>query len=438
VTVEELTKQERETPTPVKDLPPPHYDGPTGGSRKRRITLIVVGLVVLGIALLVVRGLHHHPVRAPRFNRGRGDFRAAALGAGPVSVAVARASLGNIVVRIPALGTVTPLNIVTVQSQISGYLESIDFKEGQMVKKGQLLAVIDPRPYEAALTEAKGNLLRDQGELAGAESDLARYEQEIKQDAVSEQQLVDERFLVSQYKGAVESDKGAVAAAAVNVSYCHIVSPISGRVGLMQVYPGNYVTPNEANGIVVVTQLEPTSVIFPIAETYIEGIEQRVAAGAKLEVEAYDAANTTLLTTGYLRTLDNEINTTTGTVSLRAVFENKNDILFPNEFVNVKLVENVLQHQLVIPIAAVRHGAATDGLADYVYLVNPNHTVSVRAVELGTSDTTNVQVKSGLADGDLVVTEGADRLHDGARVMLPGQAGPAGHAGHARRARRPG
>ncbi|MGH3026160.1 MAG: efflux RND transporter periplasmic adaptor subunit, partial [Gaiellaceae bacterium] len=293
-----LTEQEREASSPVKGSPPPADEPPPPSKRKRNITLAAIIVALLIIGLLVFRGLHHkQPTAARRFGRGR--FAAGANGA-PVAVAAARASYGNIVVHIPALGTVTPLQVVTVQSQISGYLKSIDFKEGQMVHAGQLLAEIDPRPYEAALDQAKGNLARDQGQLAGGKSDFARYQTLIKQDAVSQQQLADQKYLVSQYTGAVEADKAAVAAAQVNLAYCHIVSPITGRVGLRQVDAGNYITPNETNGIVVVTQLEPMSVIFPIAEDYIDGIQARLKAGAQLSVEAYDRTNTNLLATGTL------------------------------------------------------------------------------------------------------------------------------------------
>jgi membrane fusion protein, multidrug efflux system len=425
VKVDDVTEQERETPTPVKNAPPPESERPPGGSPKRKFVIAAVVLALLVVALLVVRGLHHRREAAgpQRFGRDRGAFAARTAENGPVSVAVARAALGDIVVNVPALGTVTPLQVVTVKSQISGYLKRIDFTEGEQVRAGQLLAQIDPRPYQAALDQAKGNLARDSAQLAGAELDFRRYQSLIKQDAVSQQQLDDQKFLVTQYKGAVEADKAALAAASVNLTYCHIVSPITGRVGLRQVDAGNYVTPGDANGIVVVTQIEPISVIFPVAEDYIDGIQKRLASGAKLEVKAYDRTGTTLLATGRLLTLDNEIDPTTGTVKLRAQFANKDHVLFPNQFVNVNLIENVIEHQLVIPTAAVRRGAPNGVPSSFVFLVRPNHTVSVRVVKLGITEGNDVQVMSGLSAGDLVVTEGADRLRDGARVELPKQSG---------------
>lgn len=421
MTVDELTEHAQETPAPVKDTPPDGGEPPPKGTRKRKIALGIALLALLVLALLVVRGLHHrrHAFAGRRGGRGSVAARAARAGMGPVSVEVARASLGNLVVRIPAIGTVTPLQVVTVRSQISGYLKRIYFTEGQMVQAGDLLAEIDPRPYQAALDQAKGNLARDSAQLAGAELNLKRYRNLIKQDAVSQQQLDDQKYLVSQDQGAVESDKAAVDAAKVNLSYTHITSPITGRVGLRQVDAGNYVSPADSNGIVVVTQLKPISVIFPIAEDYIDGIQRGLASGTKLKVQAFDHNNTKLLATGTLLTLDNEIDPSTGTVKLRAEFANKNEILFPNQFVNVRLEERVLEHKLVIPTAAVRHGAATSGLSTYVYVVNANHRVSVRPVKLGITQGDHVEVTSGLAVGDLVVTEGGGRLRNGARVELP-------------------
>ncbi len=412
-----LTEQEREAPSSLRETPPP----PTRTGR-RKWALIIGAVVVLAIAFLVVRGLHHRPQRSGFGPPGGPRFaRFAQADNGPVSVAVARAALGDITIRIPALGTVTPLATVTVKTQISGYLQKIGFTEGQLVRKGDFLAQIDPRPYQAALDQAKGNLARDQAQLADDQLDLKRYADLIKQDAVSGQQLDTQKYLVAQYAGTVESDKAAVEAAEVNLAYCHIISPIEGRVGLRQVDAGNYVTPGDTNGIVVVTQLHPITVIFPIAEDYVPSIEQRLQSGATLQVAAYDRSDSKLLAMGKLLTLDNEIDTTTGTVKLRAQFDNQANTLFPNQFVNVQLVEDVLHQQLVIPGAAVRRGAPNGVLSTFVYVVNPNDTVSVRPITLGQVDGDNVAVKSGLNAGDIVVTEGADRLRDGARVEVPGE-----------------
>ncbi len=439
-----LTEQEEEArtkrePTPATSEPPMELappDSPAIVSEPpvrsgRRKVVLIIGAVVLIVAIAIFRGLHHHENPNQRFGPPPGP-RGGPPGApagdsdnGPVAVGVARASLGDIVVRLPALGTVTPLATVTVKTQISGYLQSVGYKEGQMVHKGEFLAQIDPRPYQAVLDQDKGNLARDQAQLADDQLDLKRYGNLIKEDAVSGQQLDTQKYLVDQYVGTVAADKAAVESAEVNLAYCHIVSPITGRVGLRQVDAGNYVTPGDANGIVVVTQLQPITIIFPIAEDYVPELEKRLASGATLQVEAYDRSDSKLLAVGKLLTLDNEIDATTGTVKLRATFDNKDDALFPNQFVNVELVEDVLHQQLVIPGAAVRRGAPNGTLSTFVYVVGRNSTVSVRPIQLGQVDGNNVAVTSGLSAGETVVTDGGDRLRDGAAVLLPGAPLPA-------------
>jgi len=388
---------------------------------RRRMWLLIVGAVVLLLLIAIFRGLHH---RQSTPNQRFGPPGAAGSDNGPVAVGVARAALGDIVVRLPAIGTVTPLATVTVKTQISGYLQKVGFTEGQLVRAGAFLAQIDPRPYQAVVDQDKGNLARDEATLADDRLDLTRYQDLIKQDAVSQQQLDQQRFLVDQFIGTVASDKAALEAAQVNLDYCHIVSPISGRVGLRQVDAGNYVTPGDANGIVVITQLQPITVIFPIAEDYVPALEQRLRSGATLQVEAYDRSNTQRLAVGKLLTLDNEIDPTTGTVKLRATFDNENNALFPNQFVNVHLLEDVLHRQLIIPGAAVRRGAPNGTLSTFVYVVKPDSTVAVRPITLGQVDGNNVAVTSGLAAGDTVVTDGGDRLRDGAAVLLPGAPDP--------------
>jgi membrane fusion protein, multidrug efflux system len=410
-------------PVPV-DSPPVVSPRPTGTGR-RRIWLFILALLVLLIALAIFRGIHHRQDSSNQRFRGPGASGTAANDDNePVAVGVARASLGDIVVRLPALGTVTPLATVTVKTQISGYLQKIGFKEGQIVRAGEFLAQIDPRPYQAVVDQDKGNLARDEATLADDRLDLTRYQDLIKQDAVSQQQLDQQKFLVDQFIGTVASDKASLEAAQVNLDYTHIVAPIPGRVGLRQVDAGNYVTPGDANGIVVIAQLQPITVIFPVAEDYVPEIQKRLDSGATLQVEAYDRSNSKQLAVGKLLTLDNEIDTTTGTVKLRAVFDNKDNGLFPNQFVNVQLVEQVLEQQLVIPGAAVRRGAPNGALSTFVYIVHPNSTVSVRPIQLGQVDGNNVAVTSGLSSGETVVTDGGDRLRDGAPVLLPGASLP--------------
>ena len=375
------------------------------------------------VAVIVVRIVQHRPQPPPAASgRGRGGQN------GPVAVAVAQVVPGDIQIRIPALGTVTTLANVTVRTQISGTLQKILFTEGQLVHEGAVIAQIDPRPYEAALQTAQGNLRRDQAQLADAKLDLKRYEGLVKEDSIAQQQLDTQRALVDQYIGTIESDEGQVKTAQVNLLYTHIVSPVTGRVGIRQVDQGNYVTPGDANGIVVVNQLQPISVLFSIPEDNVLELMKKVRQGAPIAVQAYDRGNAMKLADGQLSTVDNEIDITTGTVKLRAQFDNADGSLFPNQFVNIQLLQDLLRNQLVIPNSAVRRGAPNGVVSTFVYLVNADHTVSVRPVTLGVVDGERGAVASGLAAGDAVVTQGGDRLRDGAAVQLPAAAptSPAG------------
>ena len=385
--------------------------------RRRALVLIVLALLFIGL-ILVVRHFRHRDTAAngPAEGRGRnGNGRDA-----PVAVASATVISGDIQVRIPALGTVTPLATVTVRTQISGLLQKIAFTEGQLLRKGDFLAQIDPGPYEAPLTVAKGTLRRDQALLVNARLDLKRYEGMIKEDAVAQQQLDTQRALVDQYEGVVETDEGQIKSAEVNLQYTHIVAPIGGRVGLRQVDQGNYVTPADANGIVVLNQLQPITVLFTIPEDNVPALSAALRAHKSLKVEAYDKANHTRLADGTLLTLDNAIDTTTGTIKLRAQFANADGALFANQFVNVSLLRETLHDQKIMPNSAVHRGAPKGAQANFVYLVKPDSTVSVRIVTLGVVDGDRVSVLDGLQPGDVVVTEGGDQLRDGASVLLPG------------------
>jgi multidrug efflux system membrane fusion protein len=380
--------------------------------RKHRIALILLAVALLS-AVLIARHFSQKPQASAGGGVGPGGQ------GGPVPVSVATASYGDIQLRIPALGTVTPLATVTVRSQISGILQKIAFTEGQLVHQGDLLAQIDPRPYEAAVQQMQGTLRRDQALLADAKLDLQRYEGLVKEDSIAVQQLDTQRALVNQYTGTIESDEGQLKTAQVNLAYARIASPLSGRVGLRQVDQGNYVTPGDANGVVVINQVQPITVIFPIPEDNVPALMRQLREGATLTVEAYDRTNSAKIADGKLLTLDNAIDTTTGTVKLRAQFDNADGALFPNQFVNVQLLQALLQHQIVIPNSAVRRGAPNGVATTFVYVVNSDHTVAVRPVTLGVVDGERVAVNSGLAAGEIVVTEGGDRLRAGAQVMLP-------------------
>jgi membrane fusion protein, multidrug efflux system len=407
-------------------------DRPQSFWRRYRVVLIIVIAFVV-VVMLVLR--HHKQQQlfaqmqgGPRAGASSGG-RAGGFGAGggrgggpnsPVAVTIATVASGDIEVRIPALGTVTPLATVTVRPQLSGILTKIAFQEGQLVKAGQFLAEIDPRPFQAALEQARGNLRRDQALLADAKLDLKRFEELIKEDSVAQQQLDTQRALVDQYIGTLESDQAAVRTAQINLEYTHIVSPVTGRVGLRQVDQGNYVTPGDTNGIVVVTELQPISAIFAVPEDNVGILMQRLQVGATLTAEAYDRGNSSKIAEGQVKTVDNQIDTTTGTIKLRALFDNKDGRLFPNQFVNIQLVVNVLQNQTVMPGAAVHRGAPDGVVSTFVYLVNTaDSTVSVRPVGIGVIDGERVAVTKGLSPGDVVVTEGGDRLRDGANVLLP-------------------
>jgi multidrug efflux system membrane fusion protein len=379
------------------------------------------GAVVLFVVMiLVVRHLQHkQQAPAGAFGPPGGAKSGKKPPDDPVAVAVAVAHLGNIQVRVPALGTVTPLASVTVRTQISGILQKIVFTEGQLVHQGELLAQIDPRPYEAAVKQMQGNLRRDQALLADARLDLTRYEGLVKEDSIAVQTLDTQRAVVAQDEGTVESDEGQLATAEVNLVYTHILAPVTGRVGLRQVDQGNYVTPTDTNGIVVVNELQPITVIFSIPEDNVNALFRRMHGGP-LKVEAYDRTNSAKLAEGRLLTADNQIDTSTGTVKLRAEFVNADGSLFPNQFVNVELLLDLLENQVTIPVAAVHRGAPKGVTTDFVYVINADRTVSVRPVTLGTTDGDQVAVSAGLVAGERVVTEGGDRLRDGALVELPG------------------
>jgi membrane fusion protein, multidrug efflux system len=398
---------------------------PPAGTRKPFIVRHWKALVVVLVVVLLMTGFilylrAKRPIAAPP--RGRNGQN------GPVAVSVATAVSGDIDVKIPALGTVTPLATVTVRTQITGTLQKIFFTEGQFVKQGDPLAQIDPRPYEAALQQMEGNLKRDQALLANARVDLKRYEGLVKEDSIQQQTLDTQRALVDQYIGTIEADEGQVKTARVNLLYTHVTSPVTGRVGLRQVDQGNYVTPGDANGLVLINQLQPITVIFSVPEDNVSAVMKRVYAGAALDVQAFDRTNATQIADGKLLTVDNSIDITTGTVKLRAQFDNTDGSLFPNQFVNIQLLQDVLKDQIIMPNAAVRRGAPNGVATTFVYVVNADHSVAVRPVTLGVVDGEKVAVTAGLKAGEMVVTEGGDRLRDGAQVQLPSSA-PAPAAG---------
>jgi membrane fusion protein, multidrug efflux system len=344
----------------------------------------------------------------------------AGRGAGaPMSIVPEAVSKGDIGINLNALGTVTSLATVTVRTQISGYLIKVDFKEGDEVKKGDLLAEIDSRPYEAALAQQRGQLARDEALLKGAQVDLARYQGLAAQNAVPHQTLDTQIALVAQDQGTVEADRAMVKAAEVNLNYCRILSPLDGRVGLRQVDQGNYVTPGDASGLVVITQIKPISVLFTVPEDNLQPIAKRLQAGAVLPAAALDRGGANKIADGTLQTFDSQIDPTTGTIKLRAVFPNETEALYPNQFVNIRLLLDTHKDVTTMSTAGIQRGVP----GTFVYLVNADSTVSVRPVKLGVTEGDRVEVLAGLVPGDRIVIDGADKLRDGAKINLRAEAG---------------
>ncbi len=378
-----------------------------GLHRRRWVWLLLACLLVVGAYLFAHRAGGSQSTAA---KQGTTASRG-------VPVVAAAAKKGDIGVYLNGLGTVTSLNTVTVQSRVAGELMKVLFTEGQIVNSGDLLAEIDPRPYQAQLTQAEGQLMHDEALLKNARIDLERYRILAKQDSIPKQQLDTQEYLVLQYVGAVKTDQGNIENAKLQLIYSRITSPISGRVGLRQVDPGNIIQTTATTGIVVITQLQPITVIFPIPEDNLSQVLAKLRTGARMQVEAFDREQKQKLADGYLLTVDNQIDTTTGTVKLKAAFPNKDNQLFPNQFVNARLLVEVERNVIIVPASAIQQGPK----GTFVYVVKADNTAGMRLVTTGVAEKADISVTSGLVAGESVVIDGAEQLREGSKVDLRGQ-----------------
>ena len=347
----------------------------------------------------------------------------------PIPVGTITAERGSLDLFLNGLGTVTPVNTVLVKSQVNGQMLRVNFQEGQMVRAGDLLAEIDPRPFQVQLTQAQGQLSRDEALLKNAEIDLERYRTLWSQDSIAKQQVDAQEALVRQYQGTVESDRGQVDSAKLQLVYAKVTAPFGGRVGLRQVDPGNIVSTSDANGIVVITQVQPITVVFTLPEDNLPRIVQKLRGKTAIPIDAYDRQQKVKLASGTLVTVDNQIDTATGTVKLKAQFSNEDGGLFPNQFVNVRMLIDTLQDRTLIPAAAVQRGSQ----GNFVYVVNAENKVNLQPVQLGDTQGDKVVVEDGLKPGAKVVVEGIDKLREGSPVEPVPRDTPPGQNGDVQR-----
>lgn len=443
-----MSEDEPIRPAPLHDdYGPTHAvdEEPRRFSRRARRMSWVGGLIGLLVLVAIVLWLSHHSSSAtegPGGGRHGGGAHGGRHGGGGggrfgnqlTTVGTAKAATADLPVQADALGNVTPAATVTVIPQVSGTITQILFREGQLVKRGQPLAIIDPRTYRAALLEAQGNLQRDRAQLENARLMLKRYDTLVAQDSIARQDRDTQAATVHQLEGTVMADQGAVQQAQVNLGYTRIVSPVSGRIGLRVVDVGNYIGAGSSTGLAVVTTLQPIDVEFAIPQQQQPAIQKRIAQGAEIPALALDSTRTQTLDTGRFLTLNNQVDTSTGTIKGKARFPNADFQLYPSQFVNVRLTIDTVRGAITVPPQAVRSGP--DG--DYVWLLKSDRTVTQRVVKIGVTTADKVQITQGLAVGDTVVTDGGDRLTEGAKVALPGdkptQAGGRGRGGRHRRA----
>jgi multidrug efflux system membrane fusion protein len=401
----------------------PKEEGKSGGNEphRSRMPWVVSIVVCIVIVLLVVWFVQK--------KRAAAAAAAKAAGGPPgVPVTLITAKSGDVGVYVSGIGTVTPVYTVAVSSRVDGQLMKVNYTEGQLVKAGDSLAEIDSRPYEASLEQAEGQFARDNAQLTNALIDLKRYEDAYARNAIPQQQLATQQATVDQSQGTVKLDQGQIASAKVNLDYCHIAAPISGRVGLRMVDPGNIVHSTDTNPLVVITQLKPITVIFTVAEDYLPDIQHEIALGHTLTVDAYDRAREQKIASGTVLTLDNQINTSTGTVAIKAIFDNDEEELYPNQFVNARLLVHTDTNVTVVPIAAIQRNAQ----GPFVYVVKPDQTVTMRPIQQGDSDANaGISAVTGLNPGEVIAGDNFNRLQEGAKTVPRKAQGkkPAGSAG---------
>ena len=419
-----------QSPKSALTSPPP--PSPEAKRRKRLIGAVIAVLAMVALGALAWYLTHRPAGEGAGGPPGAAGARGPGAGAGgpggggggrggrggpATTVGVASAEQADIPILIDALGTVVPAATATVRPQVSGVVQKILFTEGQTVKAGQVLATIDPRPFQMALLQARGQRQRDEAQLENARLLLGRYQTLLEQESIARQEVDTQAALVKQLEGTVMTDRAAEGIAQLNVGYTQVKAPIAGRVGLRTVDIGNLVNTGDANGVAVITQLSPIDVEFTVPQDQVPALQGRIAQGARLPATALDRTRTDTLATGSFIALDNQVDVQTGTVRAKARFTNSDNKLFPSQFVNLRLQMDTIEDAVVVPVTALRHGAN----GDFVYVLNAQEkTVSQRAVTRGQATVDKVQVKTGLKVGEQVITEGADRLRDGAKVTLPG------------------
>jgi multidrug efflux system membrane fusion protein len=430
------------TPTPKIDQPSQPRPASLPNQRQggfQRGWLWLIAVVVLALAAYLIWGRSHQaadgaagkPDQAGQAasgggkGGGKGGKRGAFAGAGgPLPVGVAVAKAGDINIYISGLGSVTPEATAVVKSRVDGQLIKLHFQEGQVVKAGALLAELDPRPYQVAVTQAEGQLAKDTALLKAAQIDLQRYRTLLAQDSIASQQVDTQAALVKQYEGTVKSDQGSLDSARLQLTYSRVTAPIGGRLGLRQVDLGNVVHASDTNGIVIITQLQPITTVFSIPEDNIPSVMKQIQAGKKLPTDVWDRDQKNKLDSGYLLTIDNQVDSTTGTVKLKAESPNATYTLFPSQFVNARMLLDTRKDAIVIPNAAIQRGAK----GTFVYVVKPDHTVTIRLVTAGPTEGESTAIEQGIATGETVVIDGIDKLKEGAKVEPVSRGGPAAAA----------